>query len=314
MTQQHSRPSIANHPIASSLPGFCRPQLWLIGLYIAAYIAAYSTPAIASPPDPKPTQRSSACPPSILSNLQWHEIALGDTLASIADRYDLRQTTLVSLNPSLHNGIAPVGTRLAIPPYDGIRVEVREGTTWQDIAERYEVRADRLFELNGCQPSPSIVFIPGASDFPDRSPLPARGVLTTYPLPDRATVIGKYGWMSSPDKGETVFHSGVDLRSAIGTSVLAAGAGTVAFAGEQGPYGNLVVINHSQGRQTRYAHLKEFQVKTGDTVTAGTQIGTVGQTGTPDADEPHLHFEVRYNSDLGWVAEDPQLYLTQVRE
>ncbi len=303
MTQQHPHQSIA---IPQSLYVL---GLWLIGL---CYAAGSAVPAIANSPQPKPTPLPSACPPAVLSHLQWHEIALGETLTSIADRYNLRQTTLVSLNPSLHNGIAPVGTKLAIPPYDGIRIEVRDGTTWQDIAERYEVRADRLFELNGCQTSPSVVFIPGATDFPDRTPPPARGVLSVYPLPDRATVIGKYGWMPRPDRAETVFHSGVDLRSPIGTTVFAAGAGTVAFAGEQEAYGNLVVINHSLGRQTRYAHLQDIQVSTGDTIAAGTQIGTVGQTGTPDTDEPHLHFEVRYNSDLGWVAEDPQLYLADI--
>ncbi|MDP8934673.1 MAG: M23 family metallopeptidase, partial [Cyanobacteriota bacterium] len=88
--------------------------------------------------------------------------------------------------------------------------------------------------------------------------------------------------------------------------VLAVDSGTVAFAGEQDSYGNLVVINHSGGRQTRYAHLSRLSVVTGQQVKTGDKLGMVGATGRPDTDKPHLHFEVRYYSPQGWVAQDPE--------
>jgi murein DD-endopeptidase MepM/ murein hydrolase activator NlpD len=277
-----------------------------IGLYfgLLAWLFALpiSLPSLAKPP-------ASACPPSVLSRVQQHEISLGETLSSIADKYGLLETTLISANPVLLNGIAPVGTEIAIPPFDGIEIAVPEGTTWQDLAEEYGIRADRLFEINGCELTPQIVFIPGEFRSPNAAVPSQTRIVSTYPLLERTTASLGYGQVQLPDSEESVFHSGVDLRSPVGTPVLAAGEGTVAFAGEQGAYGNLVVINHIQGWQTRYAHLEAIEAKVGQVVEAGTPIGTVGQTGVPDSAEPHLHFEVRRNSDRGWVAEDPELFL-----
>jgi murein DD-endopeptidase MepM/ murein hydrolase activator NlpD len=127
-----------------------------------------------------------------------------------------------------------------------------------------------------------------------------------YPLPSVAPVALSYGWHRNLITGQTTFHSGIDLLADIGTPVLSVDTGTVAFAGLRGNYGNLVVVNHQGGRQTRYAHLKEVSVTTGEKVKTGDTLGTVGTTGRPDTDKPHLHFEVRYNSPVGWVAEDPE--------
>ena len=88
------------------------------------------------------------------------------------------------------------------------------------------------------------------------------------------------------------FHSGIDLLAAAGTPVRAAGAGTVAFAGwDSGGYGNLVVIDHTNGVSSWYAHLSRIDVTSGAAVTTATQVGLVGATG--NATGPHLHFEVR---------------------
>ena len=102
------------------------------------------------------------------------------------------------------------------------------------------------------------------------------------------------------------FHHGLDLAANPGTPVLAVESGTVAFAGDRGTYGKLGVVNHQGGRQTRYAHLLEVNVTTGQEVKQGDTLGKVGSTGSPDIDKPHLHFEVRYNSPQGWIAQDPE--------
>ncbi len=91
---------------------------------------------------------------------------------------------------------------------------------------------------------------------------------------------------------------------------MAVDTGIIAFVGQQGNYGNLVVINHQGGRQTRYAHLSRIAVREGQQVKVGTPLGTVGSTGSPDINPSHLHFEVRFNSPSGWVAQDPELHLT----
>lgn len=127
-----------------------------------------------------------------------------------------------------------------------------------------------------------------------------------YPLPAVAPVLLDYGWYQEPKTDETRFHSGIDLQAEVGTPVLSVDVGTVAFAGEQGSYGNLVVVNHQGGRQTRYAHLQDVFVRAGQKVKPQDKLGTVGSTGRPDISKPHLHFELRYSSPQGWVAQDPK--------
>jgi biotin carboxyl carrier protein len=88
-------------------------------------------------------------------------------------------------------------------------------------------------------------------------------------------------------------HSGLDISAPQGTPVKAAAAGTVVDVngGAGGAYGNYVVVKHSEGVYTLYAHLSAVTVSEGTSVSAGQQIGNVGSTGTSSG--PHLHFEVR---------------------
>ncbi len=86
------------------------------------------------------------------------------------------------------------------------------------------------------------------------------------------------------------FHTGVDLPAPAGTGVAAAGPGRVAWAAWFSAYGNLVVVAHGSIR-TFYAHLSVIEVRLGERVAAGYEIGRVGSTGHSSG--PHLHFEVR---------------------
>ncbi|MHC5674559.1 LysM peptidoglycan-binding domain-containing M23 family metallopeptidase [Nostoc sp.] len=266
----------------------------------------------------------SGCPTPALSRFQRHKVVRGETLESIAQRYNLIPTTIIGMNPALQNGAAgsiyvAVGSILQIPPYNGVVVEVPRGETWREVAAKYKVRADSLFEVNGCQQDPRIVFIPGVNWSPNgvvtKSPLstntgmPNRASLSGYPLPQLATIGLAYGWQINPATGQVFFHSGVDLLAPIGTNVQAIAPGTVAFANDQGTYGKLVIINHSGGLQSRYAQLESIKVSVGQQVKKGDLLGTVGISGKPTSTQPHLHFEVRSSSSLGWVAEDPKAYL-----
>src|SRR6185436_19640181 len=100
-----------------------------------------------------------------------------------------------------------------------------------------------------------------------------------------------FGRRTDPIEGDTRFHAGLDLAAPLGTPVHAAGAGVVVRAGRAGGYGNLVVVRHGDGLETRYGHLQAAAVKEGDQVAAGATVGTVGQSGR--ATGPHLHLEVR---------------------
>ena len=250
------------------------------------------------------------CPSPAMSRLRRHTAAQGETIESIARQYNVNPAALIGINPMLRGGRVSAGSVIVIPPYNGIEVEVPAGWNWQKLAEAYKVRADLLFEANGCRPLGQTVFVPavnrsrGSSGNPDATPS-----VQGFPLPAAAVEALRYGRQLHPVSREFFFHSGVDFLASEGTQVLATGEGTVAFAGPQGDYGNLVVVNHQAGKQTRYAHLKDIAVKVGQKVQSKEVLGTVGMTGKRALAQAHLHFEVRYNSGLGWVAEDPLLYL-----
>jgi murein DD-endopeptidase MepM/ murein hydrolase activator NlpD len=88
-------------------------------------------------------------------------------------------------------------------------------------------------------------------------------------------------------------HLGVDYASPTGTPVRSIGDGMVDFAGVQNGFGNVIYINHKTGHTTVYAHLSRINVKRGDRISQGENIGAVGSTGW--ATGPHLHFEFRVN-------------------
>jgi len=93
-------------------------------------------------------------------------------------------------------------------------------------------------------------------------------------------------------------HKGTDYAAAIGTPIRATGDGKVIFAGREGGYGNLIVIQHGQGYETRYGHMNSFAkgISTGSRVSQGQIIGAVGMTGL--ATGPHLHYEFHVNGQV----------------
>lgn len=112
-----------------------------------------------------------------------------------------------------------------------------------------------------------------------------------WPSANSTYVTSKYGYRIHPIFGTKKFHSGIDIGAAAGTAVLAADGGTVSVATYSSSYGNYVMIYHADGTTTLYAHMSSLAVSAGQTVSQGSTIGYVGETGW--AKGPHLHFEVR---------------------
>ena len=102
-----------------------------------------------------------------------------------------------------------------------------------------------------------------------------------------------YGYRDDPFTGQRDFHPAVDISTRKGQPVYATATGRVTRASRNGAYGNLVEIDHGFGLTTRYGHLSEFVVATGDTVVRGDVIGSVGATGR--ATGHHVHYEVWAN-------------------
>ena len=120
-----------------------------------------------------------------------------------------------------------------------------------------------------------------------------------WPVPyDIATITSSFGAHRGSSR-----HQGLDLSAPKGTKVRATADGRVSFAGKSGDFGRLVIIEHSGGYETRYAHLKSIEVTDGRKLKRGTVVGTVGKSG--NATGFHLHYEVR----LQGTAVNPKSYL-----
>lgn len=122
--------------------------------------------------------------------------------------------------------------------------------------------------------------------------------------PAAGGVSSPFGYRVHPIFGDLRLHTGVDIGAAYGAPVVAGDAGTVAFAGAMGGYGNAIVVDHGGGIATTYNHLSAFGVVSGQQVARGEVLGAVGCTGYCTG--PHLHFEVRVNG----VPVDPMPYLS----
>lgn len=112
-----------------------------------------------------------------------------------------------------------------------------------------------------------------------------------------------HGWLSStmgnridPLTGEKDFHPGLDISADKGDPVYATADGQVVNASAAGNYGNLVILDHGYGLETRYGHLSAFKIKQGQIVKRGDLLGLVGSTGRTTG--PHLHYEVRANGRI----------------
>jgi septal ring factor EnvC (AmiA/AmiB activator) len=109
--------------------------------------------------------------------------------------------------------------------------------------------------------------------------------------PVRGEVASKFGKVVHPVYKTVIMNNGIDISARKGTSVKSVAQGTVAHIGSMRGLGRLVIVDHNGGFLTIYAHLDEINVAQDQNVSTGTEIGTVGETGT--AGGAKLHFEIR---------------------
>ena len=115
----------------------------------------------------------------------------------------------------------------------------------------------------------------------------------SYTWPCQGTITSEFGRRSAPTAGASSYHQAIDIGAAAGTPVGAADGGVVVFAGWNGAAGKTVKVQHDDGTITQYSHLQWWNVKEGDAVGQGQEIGLVGSTGVSTG--PHLHFGVMRN-------------------
>ncbi len=128
----------------------------------------------------------------------------------------------------------------------------------------------------------------------------------SFQMPVNGRISSDFGNRFHPIDRKIKFHSGIDIAVPKDTPVGAAADGIVKFAGWEGGYGNLVIIEHPDGSETRYGHNDKLLVVEGQSVAAGDVISLSGSTGKSTG--PHLHFEVRVNGE----AVNPRKFLSNV--
>ena len=243
----------------------------------------------------------------------------GDTTSAIALQFGLEAETVMWANGSLAQNpdLLRPGQELIILPIDGVYHTVVKGDTLEQIAKKYEADVEHIVQCpyNDMDPEdPQVVLgqkiiVPGGiKPYIPRhvsaynGPIPEnaeRGTgIFSWPVTGRLT--DRFGFKTFSGR----WHGGLDIAGPAGSPVYAADSGFVTFAGwTKSGYGNLIVIDHRNGFETRYAHLNACYVSAGESVAKGMPIGERGNTGNSTG--PHLHFEIRYKG----VRKNPELYL-----
>lgn len=129
--------------------------------------------------------------------------------------------------------------------------------------------------------------------------------LFLWPCDPSTPITDTYGWRMHPIWNERLLHEGIDFGVPMSSDIYASSSGEVTVAGSYGGYGEAVIIAHSNGLSTLYAHNSTVLVTVGDTVAAGQRIAYSGNSGNSTG--PHLHFEILKNG----TAVDPMPYLSK---
>ena len=249
---------------------------------------------------------------SVTENLQWenneiplgmtetfawqdYKVKRGDSVSKIAVDFNLSMDAIIASNGITNARSLREGEVLRIPNMDGIPYTVKSGDSLSQISQAMGVPLEAILDANDIQSdyinAGMTVFIPGARMNRDDLRL-ALGELFIYPVRG-ARLSSPFGWRNDPFTGVRRHHAALDLSAPQGTPVWAAMEGKVASVSFDRTFGNYVILNHSGGYQTMYAHLHSVSVKAGDGVAQGGQIGTVGSTGYSTG--PHLHFALFRN-------------------
>jgi murein DD-endopeptidase MepM/ murein hydrolase activator NlpD len=241
-------------------------------------------------------------PHGMLITFEWQQyrVLRGDSVSGIAQRFGVSVGAIIASNNITNARRLQEGAVLRIPNIDGIPYQIRRGDSLSRISASFNVPLEIILDVNDLQSETirmgDTIFIPGArmNDIDLRMSL---GELFMYPLATRQ-VTSPFGMRRDPISRAMQFHNGVDFRANIGTTVVASLDGVVSNTGENRLYGKYIIISHSNGYKTFYAHLNVISVREGDRVARGRKIGESGNTGYSTG--PHLHFGI-FDRNNRWV-------------
>ena len=226
-----------------------------------------------------------------LPGQQYHTVQRGESLYSISRQHNVDVATLSKINHLKTPYSLFVGQRLLLP-------SSAHSASSQPTAYAAQHKNRTLAVAEAQNPS----YVRSNSNFkayniPTNAPAKNRSSKFMWPV--NGTVISGFGNLGKGRKND-----GINIKAPLGTAVKAADGGTVAYSGnELKGFGNLILIKHSDGWITAYAHNEKLLVKKGQKVVKGEKIATVGNSGSVTS--PQLHFEVR----TGKKAVNPRNYL-----
>lgn len=244
-------------------------------------------------------------PPLVLYRFDASE---HDSILTIAARLNVPYSSLATLNGLTQTDLELENPNILVPNIPGMFVPEKPRNhidrlladlRSDQIADSTPVRVARGKEYQ------EFYFLPGEDFRPDERRV-FLGAMFVLPV-DARRITSPFGYRHHPITGVVQFHRGVDLAAPRFAPVRAAADGIVTRIGFDALLGTYVVLQHSGGFETYYAHLAKTRVTLNETVGSGTIIGRVGSTGL--ATGPHLHFEVR---EAG-RPKDPLLLLPPVR-
>jgi murein DD-endopeptidase MepM/ murein hydrolase activator NlpD len=271
-------------------------------LVIPRRMAHAAPPALSPAPN---TKVAAGLPVSV------HVVKAGDTLMNLSRRHNIAPAQLAAANNIPVTTQLKIGTKINIP--GGGKTVAATPAPQQVIAEAPKPvaaapaltapAAKPVAVAQAPEPQQKARVATEANDLPEaQSPVKAAdatNALPTFRWPVRGRVITAYGAKTNGKQND-----GINVAVPEGTPVKAAEDGVVAYSGnELKGYGNLILVRHSNGYVTAYAHASELMVKRGDTIKRGQVIAKSGQTG--EVGSPQLHFEIRKGSS----AVDPLQFL-----
>jgi murein DD-endopeptidase MepM/ murein hydrolase activator NlpD/phage tail protein X len=268
---------------------------------------AGAQPPAAAPQLARPAQQA-ARPTS-------HQVASGETMVGIARRYGVTRDQLARANSLQPTQSLRIGQSLRLPGVaptataQGRPLSVEPGATpttpqRREQAQRAVAQAQSTPAGRHADPQPTAAIPPAqpalatqSEAAPASTPVQAAAPAPAAPAatPATASAEPQFRW---PARGRVISgfragtSDGIKLSVPQGTPVKAAEDGVVAYAGnELRGYGNLVLVRHSNGYVTAYAHNSAINVRRGEQVRRGQTIAAAGQTG--NVSSPQIHFEIR---------------------
>ena len=258
-------------------------------------------------------------------------VAQGDSLWSIANSQNVELDTLIGSNNFKTSARLRPGALLRIPNQEGIFYVMKKGESIEAVSRRYGVSMSKIRAVNAEKNVASLksgdeVFLPGArpeglvehkepvkvadakkpapktsaktpakasvqASKPTGGEVAVRKAKGGFRWPIMGRINSPFGWRQHPITRRKDFHTGIDIKANRNDPIKAAGSGKVVYSGWMGGYGKVLVIEHSNGQSTLYAHCSTLLAGKGASVSSGQLVAKIGTTGRSTG--PHLHFEVR---------------------